>query len=247
PEIVTGKPAVLGGTEARRPATGLGVVYVTQAVLQRLDWELREQRFVVQGFGNVGSVAALELHRLGAKVVGVSDHTCGVVDPDGLDIPALVDWVGDNRFLEGSPIGKRVGRAEVLETSCDVLIPAAIERQITSDNADKLDCKLIVEGANGPTTPEAERMLDERGIRIVPDILANAGGVTVSYFEWVQDQQKYTWEVAQIKDRLRMQLRNATHKVGDAAEALDLDWRTAAMTVAVERVAQAAKLRAIYP
>ncbi len=247
PEIVTGKPAVLGGTEARRPATGLGVVYVTQAVLDRLDWDIREQRFVVQGFGNVGAVAALELHRLGAKVVGVSDHTCGVVDPDGLDIPAVSAWVAENRFLEGCPIGTRVGRVDVLETPCDVLIPAAIERQITSENAGKLDCRLIVEAANGPTTPEAERMLDERGITIVPDILANAGGVTVSYFEWVQDQQKYTWEVAQIKDRLRMQLRTATAKVAAAADELDLDWRTAAMTVAVKRVSEAAKLRAIYP
>jgi glutamate dehydrogenase (NAD(P)+) len=247
PEIVTGKPAVLGGTEARRPATGLGVVYVTQALLDRLDWELKDQRFVIQGFGNVGATAALELHRLGAKVIGVSDHTCGIVDENGLDIPALTDWITENRFLEGCGIGRTVGRAEVLETPCDVLIPAALERQITSANADRIDCKLIVEAANGPTTPEAERMLDERGIKIVPDILANAGGVTVSYFEWVQDQQKYTWEVAQIKDRLRMQLRNATTKVADAAEALDLDWRTAAMTVAVQRVAQAAKLRAIYP
>jgi glutamate dehydrogenase (NAD(P)+) len=247
PEIVTGKPAVLGGTEARRPATGLGVVYVTQAVLDHLDWDLRKQRFVVQGFGNVGSVAALELHHLGAKVVGVSDHTCGLVDEDGLDVPAIAEWVGEHRFLEECPIGRKVDRVEVLETPCDVLIPAAIERQITSENAGRLDCRMIVEAANGPTTPEAERMLDERGIRIVPDILANAGGVTVSYFEWVQDQQKYTWEVAQIKDRLRMQLRTATTKVADAAEDMDLDWRTAAMTVAVKRVAQAAKLRAIYP
>jgi glutamate dehydrogenase (NAD(P)+) len=247
PEIVTGKPAVLGGTEARRPATGLGVVYVTQAALERFDWELKEQRFVVQGFGNVGSVAALELHRLGAKIVGVSDHTCGIVDENGLDVPALVEWIADHRFLEKCPIGRKVGRVEVLETPCDILIPAAIERQITTENADKLDCKLIVEAANGPTTPEAERMLDERGIKIVPDILANAGGVTVSYFEWVQDQQKYTWEVAQVKDRLRMQLRTATAKVADAADELDLDWRTAAMTVAVKRVAEAAKLRAIYP
>ena len=247
PEIVTGKPAVLGGTEARRPATGLGVVYVTQAVLDRLDWELKGQRFVIQGFGNVGGVAALELHRLGATVVGVSDHTCGIVDPKGLDIPAIHDWITEHRFLEGCPIGQPVGRSEVLEQPCDVLIPAALERQITSANADKLDCRLIVEAANGPTTPEAERMLDERGIKIVPDILANAGGVTVSYFEWVQDQQKYTWEVAQIKDRLRMQLRTATTRVIEAADELDLDWRTAAMTVAVKRVAEAAKLRAIYP
>ena len=247
PEIVTGKPAVLGGTEARRPATGLGVVYVTQAVLDHLGWTLSDQRFVVQGFGNVGSVAALELHHLGAKVVGVSDHTCGLVDPDGLDVAAIVDWVAEHHFLENCPLGRKVGRVEILETPCDILIPAAIERQITTENAGKLDCRLIVEAANGPTTPEAERMLDERGITIIPDILANAGGVTVSYFEWVQDQQKYTWEVAQIKDRLRMQLRTATQKVADAAEERELDWRTAAMTVAVQRVATAAKMRAIYP
>jgi glutamate dehydrogenase (NAD(P)+) len=247
PEIVTGKPAVLGGTEARRPATGLGVVYVTQAVLDLLEWDLKGQRCVIQGFGNVGSTAALELHRLGAKVIGVSDHTCGIVDEKGLDIPVLIDWIREHRFLEGCGVGKAVGRAEVLETPCDILIPAALERQITTENADRLDCRLIVEAANGPTTPEAERILDERGIKIVPDILANAGGVTVSYFEWVQDQQKYTWEVAQIKDRLRMQLRSATTKVAESAEELDLDWRTAAMTVAVKRVAEAAKLRAIYP
>jgi glutamate dehydrogenase (NAD(P)+) len=247
PEIVTGKPAVLGGTEARRPATGLGVVYVTQAMLDYLDWDLRGQRVVVQGFGNVGSVVALELHHLGAKVVAVSDHTCGIVDEGGLDVPAVADWIRDHRFLEGCGIGEQVGRVDVLETPCDILIPAAIERQITSENAGRLDCKLIVEAANGPTTPEAERILDERGIRVVPDILANAGGVTVSYFEWVQDQQKYTWEVAQIKDRLRMQLRSATQRVADAAGVHDLDWRTAAMTVAVKRVAEAAKLRAIYP
>jgi glutamate dehydrogenase (NAD(P)+) len=159
----------------------------------------------------------------------------------------MVEWATEHRFLEDYPHGQKLGPAEVLEQPCDVLIPAAIERQITSENAARLDCRLIVEAANGPTTPEAERILAERGINIVPDILANAGGVTVSYFEWVQDQQKYTWEVAQIKDRLRMQLRTATNKVGDAAEALGLDWRTAAMTVAVERVAEAAKLRAIYP
>jgi glutamate dehydrogenase (NAD(P)+) len=247
PEIVTGKPAVLGGTEARPPATGLGVVYVTQAVLEHLDWELKGLRVVVQGFGNVGSVVAEELHHLGAKVVAVSDHTSGIVDPEGLDIPKVSEWVAENRFLDGCPLGEAVGRVEVLETPCDVLIPAAIERQITGENAGNLDCKLIVEAANGPTTPEAERILDERGIRVVPDILANAGGVTVSYFEWVQDQQKYTWEVAQIKDRLRMQLRTATTKVADAATRLDVDWRTAAMTVAVKRVAEAAKLRAIYP
>jgi glutamate dehydrogenase (NAD(P)+) len=247
PEIVTGKPAVLGGTEARRPATGLGVVYVIESTLERFGWSLRDQRFVVQGFGNVGSTAALELHRLGAKVVGVSDHTCGLVDPDGLDIPAIVEWVEQNRYLDGCREGRPVGRQEVLETPCDVVVPAALERQITSENAPRLDCRMVVEAANGPTTPEAEEILAQRGIPIVPDILANAGGVTVSYFEWVQDQQKYTWAIDQIKERLRFQLRTATTRVADEAERRNLDWRTAAMTVAVARVAEAAKLRAIYP
>jgi glutamate dehydrogenase (NAD(P)+) len=247
PEIVTGKPAVLGGTEARKPATGLGVVYVIEATLERFGWPLRDQRFVVQGFGNVGSTAAAELHRLGAKVVGVSDHTCGLVDEDGLDIPALLEWVRANRYLQGCGHGTAVGPSDVLEAPCDVVVPAALERQITPENAPRLDCRLVVEAANGPTTPEAEDILAERGIPIVPDILANAGGVTVSYFEWVQDQQKYTWALDQIKERLRFQLRTATTRVAEAAEQLELDWRTAAMTVAVTRVAEAAKLRAIYP
>jgi glutamate dehydrogenase (NAD(P)+) len=222
-------------------------VYLYEEAAPECELEPDSTSFVVQGFGNVGSVAALELHRLGAKIVGVSDRTCGLADPDGLDIPAIKQWVDEHRFIDGCPIGRRVEQAELLETPCDILIPAAIERQITSENADRLDCRMIVEAANGPTTPEAERMLDERGIQIVPDILANAGGVTVSYFEWVQDQQKYTWETAQIKDRLRMQLRGATAKVAEAATQHDIDWRTAAMTVAVRRVAEAAKLRAIYP
>jgi glutamate dehydrogenase (NAD(P)+) len=247
PGIVTGKPAVLGGTKARRPATGLGVVFVIEAMLERIGWPLRKQRFVVQGFGNVGSVVALELHRRGAKVIGVSDHTCGIVDENGLDIPALVEWVDEHRYLEHAPYGRKVDRRDVLEVPCDVLIPAAIERQITTDNAHKLDCKLIVEAANGPTTPEADEILRERSIPIVPDILANAGGVTVSYFEWVQDQQKYTWDLQQIKDRLRKQMRTATARVAEEADARALDWRTAAMTVAVARVAEAATLRSIYP
>jgi glutamate dehydrogenase (NAD(P)+) len=247
PEIVTGKPAVLGGTEARRPATGLGVVYVIEATLERFGWPLAEQRFVVQGFGNVGGVAARELHGRGARVVGISDHTCGVVDESGLDIPAISDWMESHVFLEHCPFGRKVGRQEVLETPCDVLVPAAIERQITSANAARLDCRMVVEAANGPTTPEAEEILRGRGIPVVPDILANAGGVTVSYFEWVQDQQKYTWAVDQIKERLRLQLRTATARVAEEAERCSLDWRTAAMTVAVARVAEAAKLRAIYP
>jgi glutamate dehydrogenase/leucine dehydrogenase len=190
---------------------------------------------------------AIELHALGAKVIGVSDLNGGIVCQNGLDIPAVSDWVSVNGSLDGCSLGKAVGREEVLELPCDVLIPAAVERQITGANAELLDCRLIVEAANGPTTPEADEILAERSIPIVPDILANGGGVTVSYFEWVQDQQKYMWTVEQITERLRMQMRSATNRVAEEAERRELDWRTAAMTVAVERVANAAKLRGIYP
>jgi glutamate dehydrogenase (NAD(P)+) len=247
PEIVTGKPPVLGGTEARRPATGLGVIYVAEAVGERLGQPLRDQRVAVQGFGNVGATAAQELYGIGARVVAVSDHTGGIHAPDGLDIPAVSRWAAEHHTLEGCPLGSHVGRAEVLEVPCDMLIPAALERQITEENASRIDCKTIVEAANGPTTPEAEAVLADRGILIVPDVLANAGGVTVSYFEWVQDQQKYLWDIIEIQERLRRLLRGAFGRVVEQADRLDVDWRTAALSVAVQRVSEAAHLRAIYP
>ncbi len=247
PEVVTGKPVSLGGTEVRRPATGLGVVYVLEAVLERLGWPLREQRVVVQGFGNVGRVAARELHDAGARVVCVSDVSGGVADPDGLDLPAVEAWVDEHGTLAGCPGVRAVPRAEVVEVECDVLIPAALERQITEENAGRVSCRLVVEGANGPTTPEGEAALAARGIRVVPDVLANAGGVTVSYFEWVQDIQRYSWDAIEQQERLRRQLRAAWARVEEAARRLDVDWRTAALSVAVERVAEAAKARGIYP
>ncbi|MEJ7783360.1 MAG: Glu/Leu/Phe/Val dehydrogenase [Solirubrobacteraceae bacterium] len=247
PEIVTGKPPVLGGTEARRPATGLGVVYVAEAVCERLGSPLRDQRVVVQGAGNVGLVAALELHAIGSKVVAISDYTGGIVADAGLDVPAVAGWLAENRTLEGCPLGSPVGRSEVLEVPCDMLIPAALERQITQANASLIDTKIVVEAANGPTTPEAEAILEDRGILVVPDILANAGGVIVSYFEWVQDQQKFMWDTIEIQERLRRLLRAAFGRVTEASERLDVDWRTAALSVAVSRVAEAARLRAIYP
>jgi len=247
PEIVTGKPPVLGGTEARKPATGLGVVYVAEAVSERLGRPLRDQRVVVQGFGNVGSTAAGELHAIGAKVVAVSDYTGGIVDPDGLDIPAVKAWIDEHRVLEGCPLGDPVGRAEVLEVACDMLIPAALERQITIENAARIQATVIVEAANGPTTPEAEAVLAARDVLVVPDVLANAGGVTVSYFEWVQDNQRYLWDFVEIQERLKRQLRAALGRVVDNADRLGVDWRTAALAVAIERVAEAARLRAIYP
>jgi len=247
PEIVTGKPAVLGGTEARRPATGLGVVCVTEAVLEQLGEAIAGQRFVVQGFGNVGATVAEEVHRLGGSVVGLSDIRGGIADPEGLDVPAAVGWVAENGYLEGFPGARRVGSDDLLEVPCDVLVPAALECQITERNADRVDCRIVVEGANGPTTPRAEAILRDRGIFVVPDVLANGGGVTVSYYEWVQSHQRYVWETAEIHSRLRERMRTVAAAVSDAAIRLDTDWRAAALALAVERVAEAARLRAIYP
>ena len=246
-QIVTGKPVGLGGTTGRREATGLGVVYVLEAVCERIDMPVRDARVAIQGFGNVGSVAARELYAIGARVVAVSDHTAGLVKEDGLDIAAIEQWVAEHDHLAGYPDAREVGPAEVLEVPCEIVIPAALERQITEANAERLHCELVVEAANGPTTPEAEAILRDRGILVVPDVLANAGGVTVSYFEWVQAHQRYTWNEIEVQERLRRQLRAAFGRVTDAADRLGADLRMAALSVAIERVAEAARLRGIYP
>ena len=247
PEIVTGKPVVLGGTAGRREATGLGAVFCTERLLEHLGWQLAGQRVAVQGFGNVGSVIARELAARGAIIVGLSDVTGGIVDPAGLDVAAVERWITGHRFIRGCSEGVSVGRQEILETPCDILVPAALEHQLTDENAERLDCKLVVEAANGPTTPEAEEVLAERGVMILPDLLVNSGGVTVSYFEWVQDQQKYFWEGDEVAARLETKMRAAVDRVIESAESLDTDWRTAAQSVAIRRIAEAAHLRAIYP
>jgi glutamate dehydrogenase (NAD(P)+) len=247
PQIVTGKPLVLGGTAGRQAATGLGVAFCIESVLDHLGWDMEGVRIAIQGFGNVGAVLARELSTRGAVLVGIGDVTGGVESSRGLDVDALLAWVGEHGFLRGFPGGDATSRAGVLEIPCDILVPAALERQITADNAPHLDCRLIVEAANGPTTPEADRILADRGIRVVPDLIANAGGVTVSYFEWVQDHQKYFWDAEAIAERLRKQLRSGLERVFAAADHLGVDWRTAAQAVAIERFAKAAGLRAIYP
>jgi len=247
PEIVTGKPVVLGGTVGRQVATGLGVVFCIEALSDHLGWPIDGQRVAVQGLGNVGAVIARELHERGASIVAVADVTGGLVDPDGLDLAETLRYVAENRFLRGCPGGEPVGRQEILKTPCDILVPAALEHQITADNAQALDCRMVVEAANGPTTPEADRILEERGIAVLPDVLANGGGVTVSYFEWVQDQQKYFWDSEEVALRLQRQLRSALVRVLETSEQLGVDWRTAAQSVAIRRVAEAARLRAIYP
>jgi glutamate dehydrogenase (NAD(P)+) len=247
PAVVTGKPIVLGGSAGRRAATGLGAVFICEATCAHLGRPVAGQRVVVQGYGNVGAVIARELADRGAVVVAVSDVTGGIVEPDGLDLAAVEGWMTEHRFLRGCPAGAAVGRMAVLETPCDILIPAALERQLTAENAGRLDCSIVLEAANGPTTVEAEEILAARGVLVVPDVLANAGGVTVSYFEWAQDHQHVLWDADEVATRLKALLLIAFDRVVGAAERLDTGWRNAAQAVAVERVAEAARLRAIYP
>ncbi len=248
PEIVTGKPLVLGGTVGRRAATGSGVVICLEAALARRGRTVEGCRIAVQGFGNVGAVIAGELHARGALIVGLSDVSGGIVDPAGLDVPALLAWSLEGpRFLRDWPGARHISRTDVLVVPCDVLVPAALERQIDAERAARLHCELVVEAANGPTTPEADAILAARGITVVPDILANAGGVSVSYFEWVQDQQKFFWDSDEVATRMRQLMHAAFDRVTEAAGRLDVTMRTAALAVAIERVAEAARMRSLYP
>jgi glutamate dehydrogenase (NAD(P)+) len=247
PESVTGKPLVLGGTAGRHAATGLGVVFCIEELFERTGRKVDGLRVAIQGFGNVGAVVARELTNRGASIVALADVAGGIVDPEGLDLDAVLAWVGEHRFVRGFPSVRETSRSDVLEVPCDMVIPAALERQITEDNAPRLDCTVVAEAANGPTTPAADRILRARNIAVIPDVLANAGGVTVSYLEWVQDQQKYFWDAEEIASRMRRQLRGAFDRMLAVAESRDLDWRTAAQLVAIERFAEAARLRAIFP
>jgi glutamate dehydrogenase (NAD(P)+) len=247
PGIVTGKPPALGGTVGRPAATGLGVVFCLESVLERLGWSVAKQRVAIQGFGKVGGVIARELARRGATIVAIADVSTGVHDPDGLEVDEAAAWAEEHHFLRGFRGGAALPRQEMLEVDCDILVPAALECQITGENAPLLDCRLVVEAANGPTTPEADEVLADRGIPVVPDVLANAGGVTVSYFEWVQAQQKYMWDEEDVRTRLRQHIEAGTDRVEEAAERFDVRRREAAQAVAIKRVAEAARLRAVYP
>lgn len=247
PAVVTGKPVVLGGTVGRQSATGLGVVYTIECAFEDLNWSLPESSFVVQGFGNVGAVVAQELHARGARVIAVSDVRGGIHNPRGLDIPAVRNWVAQHQQLTGYPEAEAIDGQELLALKCDVLVPAAREEQITEENAEAIQCRLVVEAANGPTTPAADRCLAAGGVAVIPDILANAGGVVVSYFEWVQSHQKYSWEGTEVRDRLRDQIRDAFGRVRATADQLEIDNRTAALANAISHLSEAARLRAIYP
>jgi glutamate dehydrogenase (NAD(P)+) len=247
PEVVTGKPISIGGSVFRREATGAGVVMCAERACLRLGRELSEQRCIVQGFGNVGGVAATELHALGAPVIAVSDVSGGVHAPDGLDVPALHAYVAEHGSLEGYDGGGRVSNEQLLELPCDVLVVAAREDQLTVGNAARVQARLVVEGANGPTTLDADAILAERGIPVVPDILANAGGVTVSYFEWVQDIGRLFWDRDEIRIRLADKMTDAFDRVWSVAEEKGITLRPAAMVAAIHEVAGALEARGIYP
>ena len=246
PGVVTGKPVAVGGTLGRVEATGRGVLFVIEELCTQKSIDLEGSTVAIQGFGNVGSVAAHLLQRAGAKVVAVSDRSGGVHDGNGLDVNSLIECRKEKPLAECSGVDK-ITNAEVLELPVDFLIPAALEGQITSQNAGDVRARFIVEGANGPTTPEADRILEERGVMIVPDILANAGGVIVSYFEWVQDLQFYFWEEDEVNDRLRKVITRAYREVAAAAERDGQTMREAAMVLGVGRVVEATLIRGIYP
>ena len=247
PEVVTGKPIAVGGSVFRREATGAGVVMTAERACQQLGLAFDRQRCVVQGFGNVGGIAASELYARGATVIAVSDVSGGVYSADGLDVPELHAYVAEHGSLEDYERCGRITNAELLELDCDVLIVAAREDQLTDENAGRVRAKLIVEGANGPTTLEADAIFAERGIPVVPDILANAGGVTVSYFEWVQDIGRLFWDRDEIRIRLADKMMNAFDRVWSVAAETGISLRTAAMVAAIREVAAALQARGIYP
>jgi glutamate dehydrogenase (NAD(P)+) len=246
PEIVTGKPISIGGSVFRHEATGAGVVMVIERACGRLGWNLASLRCAVQGFGNVGGIAATELHDKGATVIGVSDVSGGVSDRDGLDIPTLHEYVREHGSLDGFE-AKRLTNAELLELECDILVLAAREDQVTKWNADKLRCRLVAEGANGPTSVGADEILALRGIPVLPDVLTNAGGVTVSYFEWVQDLSRLFWDRDQIRERLAEKLGDAFDRVWSLNERDGLALRSAALVAGIRDVAAALEARGIYP
>ncbi len=250
-EIVTGKPVNLGGSLGRIDATGLGVAISVKEILKRAGKDLTECTTVVQGFGNVGTWSARHIAEMGIKIVAVSDISGGYYNPTGLDIEEMVQYVKESkeRTLEGytAPGLSTLSNSELLELDCDVLVPAAMENQITQANADSIRAKFIVEGANGPTTPEADAILKERGIIVVPDILANAGGVVVSYFEWVQGREGFYWDVELVRERLHHFMEAAFNDMYDFSEHRDVTLRQSAMMLAVQRVADAIAMRGVFP
>jgi glutamate dehydrogenase (NAD(P)+) len=248
PSIVTGKPVGLGGSLGRREATGRGVAYLVNRATDTIGLDMAKATAVVQGYGNVGSIAALSLARYGAKVLAVSDVNGGIYNRNGLDLFALEKHVAEKKTVAGFPGSEPISNEQLLVTPCDILVPAALERQITEVNAGKIQCRILAEAANGPTTPEADTILDQRPeIFVIPDVLCNAGGVIVSYFEWVQDLQSFFWGETEVVDKLFRILETAYTQILNASRKQKIPMRLAALSLGVKRVQEAKRIRGLFP
>jgi len=248
PSIVTGKPVDIGGSLGRREATGRGVAYLVNRAMDTIRLDAANATAVIQGYGNVGSVAALSMARFGIKIIAVSDVNGGIYNPKGIDLWKLNHHLEQKKTVAGFPEAQAVTNEQLLVIPCDVLVPAALERQITEKNAAQVQCRILAEAANGPTTPEADKILSERPeIFIIPDILCNAGGVIVSYFEWVQDLQSFFWRETEVVDKLYRTLETAFVQVLNHARKDNLPMRLAALSLGVKRVRDAKKIRGLFP
>jgi len=245
PGCVTGKPVELYGAEGREEATGRGVGNLTLACLRRFGRVIETSTVAIQGFGNVGTFTASYLHQAGGRVIAISDVSGGILNRSGIDIPAAFEYVATNKSLNGFPGGEPISNADLLTLDVDVLIPAALGNVLTADNAEMVQARLIIEAANGPTTPEADAVFRRREIPVLPDILANAGGVTVSYFEWVQNQQYFRWDLSRVREELERSMTKAFHRVSTIATERRIPLRTAAWVLGIERVARATELGGI--
>lgn len=247
PGVVTGKPVEIGGSLGRAGATGLGVVYVAEKAFEKMGKSMKDATIAIQGFGNVGSHAAIYAYERGAKIIAVSDVAGGIMNGDGLNIPEVVEYIKQNKTLVGFPRSQPISNSDLLLLKCDALFPCALEGQIDVHNAEKIQAKMIIEGANGPVTNEATKILHKKGIFVVPDIIANGGGVVVSYFEWVQDIMSFFWDEDEINKRLKTIITKAFDNGYNMAQEKGVDMRQAAMAVAVDRLQKAMLLRGLYP
>ena len=244
--VVTGKPIEIGGSRGRKEATGRGLLFVCNEACKKFGFDISQTRVVVQGAGNVGGTAALLMHRDGYKVIGIADITGSLFNPRGLDVPRVLEYLKENKTVEGYTEAEHIETAELLELECDILMPAATENQITSHNADRIRCKILAEGANGPTTADADEIVSAKKIFVIPDILANAGGVTVSYFEWVQDRMGFFWNEDTVNTRLHEIMVSSFNDVVAFADKYQVNTRLAAYMLAIDRVAYDTRLRGIY-
>ena len=245
PGIVTGKPIELGGSLGRNAATGKGTAIIARETANLLNMDLQDAKIVIQGFGNVGSFAGRFLHEMGSKIVAVSDVNGGLYDPDGLNIPSMIKHNNSNGTIKGFSQGDKVSNEDILNIECDFLIPAALGGVVHKMNVDKLNCKVIIEAANGPVTPPADDILFQKGVHVVPDILTNAGGVTVSYFEWVQNLQQFQWTEEEVNNKLEHKMVAAFNEVADMMNSKKTSMRMAAFAVAIDRVARSFEMRGV--